>query len=408
MTKSRKQNKNERKIYLDYAATTPVDPRVKEEMVQFFSEKFGNASQLYSFGQEAKEALEQSREQIQSLIKAKDPDEIIFNSGGTEADNTALKGIMLARWNKKNHLITSKIEHAAILNTCKYLQKKGIKVTYLPVNEDGLVEPEELKRNITPETALVSIMHANNEIGTIEPIKTLAEISHDYGALFHTDAVQTVGKIPVNVQKLGIDMLSMSSHKIYGPKGIGALYKRKDVRLTPLIHGGGHEKGIRSGTENVAGAVGFGKAAEIAQKELHEERKRLEQLRNKLISNILTIPETKLNGHRKKRLPHNANFIFKYIEGEALILRLDDKGIFASTGSACSTQSLRASHVLLAIGLRPEIAHGSLRLTLGRWTTENEIDYVLDVLPNVVKDLRKLSAFTKETEAKVRNLKHKH
>lgn len=392
---------------MDHGATTPVDPHVKEEMLTYFSEDYGNASQMYKLGQRAHMALDRARERVAKLLKAK-PNEIIFTSGGTEADNAALKGIMLAKWNEKKHLITSAIEHAAILNSCKYLEKQGIKVTYLPVDKDGLINLEKLKEAITRDTALVSIMHANNEIGTIEPIKAIGEIVHDAGAVFHTDAVQTVGKIPVDVQEMNIDLLSMSSHKMYGPKGVGALYKKEGIKIEPIIHGGGHEQGYRSGTENIAGIVGLGKAAAIAMNSLLEEKKRLTKMRDQLITNLLTIEDSRLNGHPTKRLPHNANFSFKFVEGEALILRLDDKGVYASTGSACSTKKLKASHVLLAIGLRPEIAHGSLRLTLGRWNTTEEINYVLKIIPEVIQELREMSAFTRDTEEYVMQLKDTH
>ncbi|NHJ03676.1 MAG: cysteine desulfurase NifS [Candidatus Heimdallarchaeota archaeon] len=397
-----------KRVYMDHSATTAVDPEVRDEMIKFFSEEYGNASQMYTMGQIANAAIILARERLAKLIGAQKPQEIIFNSGGTEADNTALKGIMLARKNEKKHMITSAIEHPAILKTSNYLEQLGIKVTYLPVDEFGLVQLEDLKEAITKETALVSIMHANNEIGTIEPVKEIAEITHDAGAIFHTDAVQTVGKIPIDVEKLGIDLLSLSSHKLYGPKGVGALYKKQGIRLEPIMHGGGHEKGYRSGTENVSGIVGLGKAAELAEKHLPEEMKRLTVMRDQLIDNFLKIDDTRLNGHRTLRLPHNANLSFKFVEGEALILRLDAKGIYASTGSACSTKSLSASHVLLAIGLRPEIAHGSLRLTLGRWTSQEDIDYTLKVVPEVVKELREMSAFRKETEDYVMSLKDEH
>jgi cysteine desulfurase len=396
------------RVYMDHGATTSVDPEVKEEMLKFFSEEFGNASQMYELGLNAKAAVDLARERVASLIGAEKPREIIFNSGGTEADNLALKGVLLAKKNKKKHLITSVIEHPAILRTAEFLETQGIKVTYLPVDQFGLVNPEDLKKAISKDTALVSIMHANNEIGTIEPVKELAEISHDAGALFHTDAVQTVGKIPIDVKALGIDMLSLSSHKLYGPKGVGALYKRQGIMLEPIMHGGGHELGYRSGTENVSGIVGLGKAAEVSQKKLPKEKERLTKMRDRLIDNLLKLDDTILNGHRTKRLPHNANFSFKYVEGEALIIKLGAFGIYGSTGSACSTKKLEASHVLLAIGLRHEVAHGSLRLTLGRWNTDKEIDYVLKVVPQVVKDLRELSAFRPETEEFVMSLKDDH
>ncbi|MCE7745197.1 MAG: cysteine desulfurase NifS [Candidatus Heimdallarchaeota archaeon] len=396
------------KVYMDHGATTAVDPEVKKEMMKFFSDEFGNASQMYEYGRNAAMAVQEARERVAKLIGAEQEREIIFNSGGTEADNTALKGIMLAKRNKKKHMITSVIEHPAILRTAEFLETQGIKVTYLPVDNFGLISLEDLKQEISSETALVSIMHANNEIGTIEPVKEIGEIAHDAGALFHTDAVQTVGKIPVDVKKLNIDLLSLSSHKLYGPKGVGALYKKQGIRLEPLMHGGGHEKGYRSGTENVSGIVGLGKATEIAQKELLKEKEKLTKMRDRIIDNMLKLEDTVLNGHRTKRLPHNANISFKYVEGEALILRLDAKGIYGSTGSACSTKKLEASHVLLAIGLRHEVAHGSLRLTLGRWTTDKEVDYVIKEVPQVIKELREMSAFRKETEEFVMSLKDEH
>ncbi len=396
------------RVYMDHGATTAVDPEVKKEMMKFFSDEFGNASQMYEYGRNAAMAVQEARERVAKLIGAEQEREIVFNSGGTEADNTALKGIMLAKRNKKKHMITSVIEHPAILRTAEFLETKGIKVTYLPVDNFGLISLEDLKKEISSETALVSIMHANNEIGTIEPVKEIGEIAHDAGALFHTDAVQTVGKIPVDVKKLNIDLLSLSSHKLYGPKGVGALYKKQGIRLEPLMHGGGHEKGYRSGTENVSGIVGLGKATEIAQKELIKEKEKLTKMRDRIIDNMLKVEDTILNGHRTKRLPHNANISFKYVEGEALILRLDAKGIYGSTGSACSTKKLEASHVLLAIGLRHEVAHGSLRLTLGRWTTDKEVDYVIKEVPLVIKELREMSAFRKETEEFVMSLKDEH
>ncbi|MHA1504375.1 MAG: cysteine desulfurase NifS [Candidatus Heimdallarchaeota archaeon] len=398
-------SQEQKRVYLDHGATTAVDPEVKKVMLKYFSEEYGNASQMYTLGQNANVAVQDAREKVASLIGAKMPREIIFNSGGTEADNTALKGVMFNKKNKKKHMITSVIEHPAILRTAEFIETQGYKVTYLPVDNFGLVDPEELKKSITADTALVSIMHANNEIGTIEPVKDLAEIAHDAGALFHTDAVQTVGKIPLDVQKLGIDLLSLSSHKFYGPKGVGALYKRQGVFLQPIMHGGGHEKGYRSGTENVAGIVGLGKAAEIAQKELPNEVPRLTKMRDRIIDDLLKVEDTILNGHRTQRLPHNANLSFKYVEGEALILRLDAKGIFGSTGSACSTSKLEASHVLLAIGLQHAVAHGSLRLTLGRWTTNEDIDYVIEEVPKVIHELREMSAFRRETEEFVMALK---
>jgi len=407
LQKVRIMSKEITRVYMDHGATTAVDPEVKQEMLKYFSEEYGNASQMYEVGRNAAMALQEARERVAKLLNAK-PREMIFNSGGTESDNAALKGVMLSEKNKKKHMITSVIEHPAILRTAEFLETQGFKVTYLPVDEFGLIDSEDLKKAITSDTALVSIMHANNEIGTIEPIKEFAEIAHDAGALFHTDAVQTVGKIPIDVKEIGIDLLSLSSHKLYGPKGVGALYKRQGVFIRPILHGGGHEKGYRSGTENISGIVGLGKAAEIAMEKLPEEKERLTKMRDRLIENLLKVKDSRLNGHRTKRLPHNVNIVFKYIEGEALILRLDAKGIYGSTGSACSTTRLEASHVLLAIGLQHAIAHGSLRLTLGRWNTDKEIDYVIKEVPEVVEGLRAMSAFTEETEGFVMNLKDEH
>ncbi len=376
------------KVYLDHAATTPVDKEVLEAMLPFFDEKFGNASSLHAYGREAREALEKSKEEVAKLINA-DADEIIFTGSGTESDNLAIKGIAFKHG--RGHIITSKIEHPAVLETCKYLEKKGFDVTFLPVDEYGLVKPEDVENAIRDDTILISIMHANNEIGTIEPIEEIGEIARKHGILFHTDAVQSAGKIEIDVKKINVDLLSMSSHKIYGPKGVGALYVRRGVKLEPVLHGGGHEKGMRSSTENVAGIVGFAKACEICRRRMHEDADKITRLRDKIIKEVLKIEESYLTGHPTRRLPNNASFYFKGIEGESLVLMLDAKGIATSTGSACSSKKLQASHVLLAIGIRPEDAHGSLRVTLGRENTEEEIDYFLEVLPEVVEELRKIS-----------------
>ena len=376
------------KVYLDHAATTPVDKEVLEAMLPFFDEKFGNASSLHAYGREAREALEKSREEVAKLINA-DADEIIFTGSGTESDNLAIKGIAFKHG--RGHIITSKIEHPAVLETCKYLEKKGFDVTFLPVDEYGLVKPEDVENAIRDDTILISIMHANNEIGTIEPIEEIGEIARKHGILFHTDAVQSAGKIEIDVKKINVDLLSMSSHKIYGPKGVGALYVRRGVKLEPVLHGGGHEKGMRSSTENVAGIVGFAKACEICRRRMHVDADKITRLRDKIIKEVLKIEESYLTGHPTRRLPNNASFYFKGIEGESLVLMLDAKGIATSTGSACSSKKLQASHVLLAIGIRPEDAHGSLRVTLGRENTEEEIDYFLEVLPEVVEELRKIS-----------------
>lgn len=382
-----------KRIYMDHAATTPVDPRVVEAMAPYFSEKYGNPSSLYSAAREAKMAMEEARAEIAALINA-GPEEIIVTSGGTESNNLALKGTAFAK--KKGHIVTSAIEHHAILHPLKWLEERGFKVTYLPVSEDGILDAESVADAIRKDTILISIMHANNEIGTIQPIGEIGNIAAERGIYFHTDAVQSVGKIPVDVEKMKIGMLSISSHKLYGPKGVGALYLRKGVKIDPLLHGGGHERKRRSGTENVSGIVGLGKACKISKKEMGKEGKRLTQLRDRLIKNVLKIENSWLNGHPKKRLPGNANFGFKFIEGESIILELDFNGIMANTGSACSTSSLKPSHVLTAIGLRPEYTHGSLRATLGRQNTKEEVDYVIETLSKVVSRLREMSPFKKD------------
>lgn len=378
------------RVYMDHAATTYVDPRVVEVMLPYFTEHFGNASSLHFFGRDAKEALERSREIVAKSLGAT-PDEIFFTSGGTESDNLAIKGVMLAN-RIKNHVITSIIEHHAVLETCNFLQEQGFEVTYLPVDKQGLVSLNHLEDSLTEKTGLVTIMHANNEIGTIEPIKEIGRITKKNGVYLHTDAVQSFGKIPTNVNDLNVDLLSISGHKIYGPKGVGVLYIREGVKIEPVQHGGGHERGMRSGTENVPGIVGLAKAVEIFQAEMKEESERLTHLRDKLIKGVLEIDGSWLNGHPTRRLPNNSNFGFDRLEGESLILRLDAKGIAASTGSACSSGSGAPSHVLTSIGLTPEQANGSLRLTLGKCNTEEDVDYVLEVLPEIVLDLRKLSA----------------
>lgn len=378
-------------IYMDHSATSPVDPEVFEAMKPYFVDNFGNASTLYSLGRDARKAMEAAREQVASLIGAK-PEEVIFTSGGTESDNIAIKGTVYRLKNKGNHIITSAIEHPAVRETCKYLEKNGFEVTYLPVYEDGIVKISDLEDAITDKTILITIMHANNEIGTIQPIAEIGKIARENKIYFHTDAVQTVGKIPVNVEKMNVDMLSLSAHKVYGPKGIGALYVKKGVRLEPIIHGGGHEKGLRPGTENVSGIVGLGKACELAEKNLLEDTKYITNLRDKLIDGILnSIEQSYLDGHRTKRLPNNVNLRFTGIEGESLVLHLDSKGVAASTGSACSSKSLEPSHVLIALGLEHVEAHGSLRLTLGKENTEEEVDYVITAVKEVVETLRKLS-----------------
>ncbi len=380
-----------KKVYLDYAATTPTDPEVVAAMEPYFFEKFGNASSLHAYGQEAKKALEDSREELAGFINAR-PEEILFTSGGTESDNTALFGVAYAMEKKGNHIITSAIEHQAITEPAKFLEKKGFKITYLGVDKDGLVSPDELKKAITDKTILISIMHANNEIGTIQPISRLARIAKEKGIYFHTDTVQTVGHIPVDVEELNVDLFSLSAHKFYGPKGVGALYIRKGTRLETFMRGGDQERGRRASTHNVSGIVGLAKAVRLCRENMESEAKFQISLRDRLIKEIpARIPEVRLNGHPQLRLPNNVNFSIKYIEGESILLSLDMLGIACSTGSACTSSSLEPSHVLLAIGLDHATAHGSLRITMGRWTTEADIDYLLEKLPGVVQKLRAMS-----------------
>jgi cysteine desulfurase NifS len=383
-------------IYMDHAATTPTKPEVLQEMLPYFTEKYGNPSSIYSIARETKSAIDNSRDRVAKALGASS-DEIYFTAGGSEADNWTLKGIAFANKGKGNHIITTKIEHHAILHACEYLEKHGFEVTYLPVDSDGLISIEDLKNAITDKTILVSIMFANNEIGTIEPIAEIGKICKEKGIYFHTDAVQAVGNVPINVKEMNIDLLSMSAHKFYGPKGVGALYIRKGVKIHSLIHGGAQERMRRAGTENVPGIVGLGKALELANQNMDEHIERLTSLRDKLINGLeKEIPYIRLNGHREKRLPGNVNVCFRFIEGESLLLLLDELGICASSGSACSSGSLDPSHVLLAIGLPHEIAHGSLRLSLGDSTTEEDVDYILDVLPKIVKRLRDMSPLYEE------------
>jgi cysteine desulfurase len=385
------------RIYLDHAATTPVHPKVVKAMLPFFTERFGNASTQYSFGQEAKGAMEDVRSKIVAFIAAKSSREIIFTGGGTESDNFAICGIAWANQNKSNHIITSSVEHHAVLNTCKFMEKRGIKVTYLPVDEYGLVDPEDVKKAITDKTILISIMQANNEVGTIGPIAEIGKITREKGIYFHTDAVQSFGHIPINVDDLNVDLLSASAHKLYGPKGVGMLYVRKGTQIVPFLYGGEQEFKHRASTENVAGIVGFGKALEIAAKGMVKERKRLASLRDKLIKGLLErIEFTQLNGHPTRRLPGNVNVSIKYVEGESMLLKLDGNGICASSGSACTSRNLEPSHVLTAMGIPPDVAHSSLRFTLGRENTEDDVDYVLEVMPDIVKDLRLMSPLYRE------------
>lgn len=376
------------KVYLDNAATTPIDKEVLEAMLPYLTEKFGNASSLHAWGREAREAVEKAREIIAKKLNVAS-NEVIFTSGGTESNNFALKGIAFANKDKGKHIITQKTEHPCVLETCKWLESIGFEVTYLDVDKYGMVSPEDVEKAIKKETILVSIMHANNEIGTIQPIEEIAKICKDYGVYFHTDACQSFTKEPLDAKKIGVDLITISSHKIYGPKGVGALIVREGVKIAPIMHGGGHEFGKRSGTENVAGIVGFGKAVEIAKE---EHAKHMRKLRDIIIKRVLEeIPKVRLNGHPEKRLCNNANFTFYGIEGEALVMRLDARGIACSTGSACSSHKLQPSHVLLAIGLKPEEAHGSLRFSTGKQNTEEQINYAIDVLKEEVENLRKIS-----------------
>lgn len=378
-------------IYLDNAATTKTAPEVVEAMLPYFSELYGNPSSVYQFSQKSKEAIAASRETIAGALGAK-PEEIYFTAGGTEADNWAIKAAAEAYRAKGNHIITSKIEHHAVLHTCQWLEKQGYEVTYLDVDESGIVKLDQLKKAVRPETILISIMFANNEIGTIQPVKEIGQISREHGILFHTDAVQAFGQIPIQVDELGIDMLSSSGHKLNGPKGIGFLYIRKGVKIRSFIHGGAQERKRRAGTENVPGIVGYGAAVERAVRTMEERTAMERKLRDHLIDRVLhEVPYTRLNGHRTRRLPNNANFSFQFVEGESLLIMLDMEGICGSSGSACTSGSLDPSHVLLAIGLPHEIAHGSLRLTLSEETTEEELDYVVEAIKKIVEKLRGMS-----------------
>jgi len=383
--------------YFDYAATTPVHPEVIKAMQPYLDAVYGNPSSLHSFGQEAQVAVTQSRDLVAKYINAKS-EEIVFTSGGTEADNFALIGVFEANVKKGNHIITTTIEHHAVLETCKFLEKhRGAKVTYVPVDKYGLVDLEAIIKAITPQTILISVMHANNEIGTIEPIAGIGKIAKEKGIYFHTDAVQTFGSLDLDVEKLNIDLLSASAHKLYGPKGVGLLYIRKGLRILPFLHGGEQERRRRASTENVFGIVGFGKAVELAIKEKQERHQHVTILRDKLIKGILEkIDESELNGHPTKRLPNNVNATIKYIEGESMLINLDLEGIAASTGSACSSSSLEPSHVIKALGVSPEVAHSSLRFSLGRLNTDEDVDYLLEVLPRIVKKLREMSPLYKK------------
>lgn len=381
-----------KRIYMDYAATTPIKKEVVDAMMPYLTEHFGNPSSVHGFGRDVKKAIDESRMTIAKAINAA-PEDIFFTGGGSESDNMAIKGIAFAYKDKGNHIITSKIEHHAVLHTCEYLEKHhGFEVTYLDVDKDGIVSLDELNAAISDKTILITIMQANNEIGTVQPVKEIAQLAREKGVFFHTDAVQALGNIEIDVKDMGVDLMSFTAHKIYGPKGIGALYMRKGIKLHPLIHGGSQERKKRAGTENVAGIVAFAKAVELATNDIQGHASRQMQLRDHLIDSVLSrIPHTRLNGHRQKRLPGNANFCFEFIEGESILLSLDLLGVAASSGSACTSGSLDPSHVLMALGLPHEIAHGSLRLTIGDMTTKEDIDFVVDNLEKIVLRLRELS-----------------
>lgn len=386
------------RIYLDHSATTPVDPQVAELMMKYLVDCYGNPSSVHFFGREVRKALDEARSQVASFIGAA-PSEITFTSGGTEADNVAIQGAARARQKRGRHIITSAIEHHAVLDTCEYLAKNGYELTVLPVDSEGLIDVDELKKAIKPDTILVSIMHANNEVGSIQPVEEIGKITRERDILFHVDAVQSLGKCPVNVQSMNVDLLTVSSHKIYGPKGVGALYIRKGVRISPLMFGGAQERKIRSGTENAPGIIGFGKACELSGQRMQEETAQLTRLRDKLIEGVLSqIDHVKLNGPLgAKRLPNNVNISISFVEGESLLLSLDMLGVAASSGSACTSGSLDPSHVLLAMGLSHEAAHGSLRFSLGRQNTDEDIDFVLKELPKIVDRLRAMSPLYDQT-----------
>ena len=378
-------------IYFDHAATTAVKPEVLETMLPYFTEKYGNASSIYSLGRENKKAIDDTREKVATALNAQ-PKEIFFTSGGTEADNWAIKGVAFSNESKGKHIITTNIEHHAVLHTCKYLEKYGFEVTYVPVDNKGIVHVEDIEKAIRPDTILISVMFANNEIGTIQPIKEIGALAKEKGIYFHTDAVQAIGNIPIDIKDMNIDMLSLSGHKFYGPKGVGVLYIRDGVRISPMLHGGAQERGKRASTENVAGIVGLGKAIELATENIDEYNTKLMKLRDRAIKEILEkIPYSRLNGDEKNTLPGNVNISFEFIEGESILLMLDMKGICASSGSACTSGSLDPSHVLLAIGLPHEIAHGSLRLTFGEENTDSDLDYLLETLPPIIEKLRAMS-----------------
>jgi cysteine desulfurase len=382
-------------IYLDYAATTPALPEVVEAMKPYFNIKYGNPSSIHTAGQEARGVVEKARSSVAALIGCCTM-EAVFTSGGTEADNHAIKGVAFANRDRGNHIITTSVEHHAVLKTCEFLKGQGFDITLVPVDASGIVDPDDIKKSITTKTILISVMHANNEVGSIQPIEAIGSIAREAGVYFHVDAVQTAGHLPVEVDKLGVDLLSISAHKLYGPKGVGMLYIREGTRIVPFQHGGEQEQERRAGTENVAGIAGFGKAAEIAFKEMGAEASRLMALRDHLISYVMdNVDNATLNGHPRLRLPNNINFSFDYIEGESILAYLDAEGIYASTGSACSSSDSAPSHVLMALGIPVEKARGSIRFTLGKWTTEDDINKVMEAVPRIVGKLRAMSPLTR-------------
>jgi len=386
-----------RRVYLDHNATTPLAPEVLRAMTPYLTEEFGNASSIHSVGQRARAGVEQARSQVAALLGAREK-EIVFTSGGTEADNMAIRGVVGASERARKHIVTSAIEHHAVLNTCQALEAEGVSVTYVPVSSGGVVDPEDVRRAITPDTVLITLMHANNELGTVQPIAEIAALARERKIPFHTDAVQSAGKLPLDVKELGVDLLSLSAHKIYGPKGVGVLYIRRNLPLKPLFFGGHHERDRRAGTENVAGIVGLGAAAELAAAHFEAEGKRIAALRDELERRLLErVPQAGLNGDRARRTPNTTNLYFDFAEGEPLVIALDLKGVAVSTGAACSSGAVEPSHVLTAIGLAPERARASLRFSLGRSTTREDIDYVCEVLPGVVEHLRELSPLYSKT-----------
>ncbi|MDH5754045.1 MAG: cysteine desulfurase NifS [Candidatus Bathyarchaeota archaeon] len=384
-----------KRIYMDHTAGRPVDPRVIEAMLPYMKSLYGNPSSVHSFGQEARQAMEEARTKVAELINAESKESIIFTSGATESNNMAIKGVAHRNRDRGTHIITSSIEHMSVLNPCKFLMKRGFKVTFLPVDQYGFVDLKRLEEELNNETILVSITYANGEIGTVQPIKEISQIVHSKNAYLHVDATAANGQVSIDVKNEGIDLLTISSNDMYGPKGAGGLYIKKGTRIEPIIHGGGQERGLRSGTENLPSIVGLGKAAEIAKKEMPIERKRLKKLRDKLIKGLLDpIPYSFLNGHLTKRLPNNVAVRYSFIEGESILLSLDMMGVAASSGSACTAKTLEPSHVLRAIGLKHEEAHGSLLFTLGKQNTEEEVDYVISIMPDIVKRLRAMSPLT--------------